>query len=76
MNKKNFKVRFARIEGQIKGINRMIDEDRDCVSIFQQFSAVNNAMKGIAKEIILENVKNGDLDDEKLSKVLSLLVNL
>lgn len=40
--------RLARIEGQVRGIGRMIDEDRYCVDILTQVSAVRSALDALA----------------------------
>ena len=37
-------TRLRRIEGQVRGVQRMIDEDRDCPEILQQMAAVRSAM--------------------------------
>lgn len=38
--KSQFKNRLSRLEGQLRGVQRMIDEDRDCKSIIQQMIAI------------------------------------
>lgn len=46
--------RLNRIEGQIKGIKRMIEEDRYCSDILMQLSAVENSIKSLSNHV-LEN---------------------
>ena len=46
--------RLRRIEGQIRGIQRMIAEDRDCVSIVTQLAAVRSGIEGIGA-LVLNN---------------------
>ena len=46
--------RLKRIEGQIRGIEKMIAEDRDCVSIVTQLAAVRSGIEGIGA-IVLNN---------------------
>ena len=46
--------RLARLEGQVRGIARMIEEDRYCVDILTQTAAVRSALKGVER-VILEN---------------------
>ena len=46
--------RLRRIEGQIRGIQRMISEDRDCVSIVTQLAAVRSGIEGIGA-LVLNN---------------------
>jgi len=53
-DKKKVISRLNRIEGQIKGVQRMIEEDRYCNDVLIQLAAVENAVKSLAG-IILEN---------------------
>jgi DNA-binding FrmR family transcriptional regulator len=46
--------RLKRIEGQIRGIEKMIEEDRDCVSIVTQLAAVRSGVEGIGA-LVLNN---------------------
>lgn len=42
--KNELAVRLKRIEGQVRGVQRMIEEDRDCAEILQQISAIRSAL--------------------------------
>ena len=42
--KKDLTTRLRRIEGQVRGVQRMIEEDRDCPEVLQQMAAVRSAM--------------------------------
>jgi len=44
--------RLNRIEGQIRGIGRMIDDDRYCVDILTQVSAVQSALDALARKLL------------------------
>ena len=44
--------RLNRIEGQVRGIGRMLDEDRYCVDILTQVSAVRSALHAVALELL------------------------
>ena len=46
--KDRYLARLKRIEGQTRGIHRMIDENAYCIDILTQISAVNAALKGVA----------------------------
>lgn len=46
--------RLKRIEGQIRGIQKMITEDRDCVSIVVQLAAVRSGVEGVGA-LVLNN---------------------
>lgn len=52
--RKNLADRLSRIEGQIKGIKKMLDADRYCVDILQQTSSVFEALRGVNK-VLLRN---------------------
>lgn len=45
-------ARLRRIEGQVRGVQRMIDEERDCHEILQQMSAVRAAMYNASVELV------------------------
>ena len=44
--------RLNRIEGQVRGIGRMLDEDRYCVDVLTQVSAVRSALDSLALELL------------------------
>jgi DNA-binding FrmR family transcriptional regulator len=46
------KKRINRIIGQINGIKKMIDADRDCLDVLQQIVAVRSALAGLAVNIL------------------------
>lgn len=57
-NKEALIKRLKRIEGQVKGIQKMVDEDRYCVDILVQISAIRSAINKVGT-IILENHVKG-----------------
>ena len=50
--------RLNRIEGQVRGVNKMISEDRYCVDILNQVSALQSALDAVAM-LLLENHTHG-----------------
>ena len=50
--------RLHRIAGQVRGIERMVDEDRYCIDILTQISAVNTALEALAFKILDEHVRH------------------
>ncbi|UOQ86442.1 metal-sensing transcriptional repressor [Gracilibacillus salinarum] len=50
--------RLKRIEGQVRGIQKMIDEDRYCVDILVQISAINAALKKVGFSITERHIKH------------------
>lgn len=50
------KKRINRLIGQLKGIQRMVETQRECPEILQQISAVKKAIDGLSKEILVFNI--------------------
>lgn len=48
--------RVNRIIGQLRGIERMVKEDRTCSEILQQVSAVKKAIDGLSKELVISDI--------------------
>ena len=48
--------RMARIEGQVRGIARMIDEDKYCIDILTQVSAVTKALQAVSLGLLEEHM--------------------
>ncbi len=72
--------RLNRIEGQVRGIARMVDEDRYCIDIVTQISAVRAALKRVEEEVLKDHVghcvehaiASGDKDEQR-RKVAELI---
>ena len=68
--KKYLKTRLNTIEGQVRGVSRMIDEDKYCNDILIQLLAINKSIKSISIDIlkghlstcVAESIKNDKLD--------------
>lgn len=56
--KKDAIERLNRIEGQIKGIRKMVEEGRYCVEVLGQVSAVQEALRGVGKLIMRNYLEN------------------
>ncbi len=70
--------RLKRTEGQIRGIQAMIEEERDCSEIITQLSAVESSVKKVMGIIVTENIKNklSDEEGEELMESLKLIDKL
>ena len=55
---KSLTNRLKRIEGQIKGIRKMIEEDRYCVDIITQVSSVQAAVNAFTKELLSSHIRS------------------
>ncbi|MGH9223296.1 MAG: metal-sensitive transcriptional regulator [Acidimicrobiales bacterium] len=88
MNKDEYLKRLRRIEGQVRGLQRMIDEDAYCVDVLTQVSSVTSALRGVAIGLLSEHVGHcvrsaaasssgeGDADDmiEEATRAIERLV--
>jgi len=54
--------RLARAEGQVRGVARMVEEDRYCIEILTQLAAVDTALESVALEILDEHVRHCVVD--------------
>ena len=50
--------RLARIEGQVRGIARMVDEERYCIDILTQIAAADTALEAVGLKVLDEHVKH------------------
>jgi len=70
--------RLQRLEGQVRGVNRMLDEDRDCQDILTQLSAIRGAAHNISL-LLVENyalhcVRDASSNQESANEAISKLV--
>jgi DNA-binding FrmR family transcriptional regulator len=55
-SKASVRKRLSRIEGQVRGLSKMVDEDRYCIDIVTQLSAVRAALRRVEEEILRDHV--------------------
>ena len=65
---KDLMNRLKRIEGQVRGIQRMLEENAYCPEIMIQVSAVNNALNSFNKVLLTEHIKTCVVDDIKAGR--------
>lgn len=89
-NKESLLKRLSRIEGQVRGVNRMVNEDKYCIDILTQISAINAALHKVSLGLVEEHVSHcvvnaaaqsietGDQSyvDEKVSEVTTAIGRL
>ncbi len=70
--------RINRIIGQLRGIEKMVNADRDCSEILQQVSAIKKAIDGLSTEIVVSGVCKLVPKEEtkKVEKMLERAINL
>ena len=57
-NKQAVLRRLNRIEGQVRGIHKMIENDRYCIDVLQQISAVTRALQGVALNLLDDHISH------------------
>lgn len=80
--KKKLINRLSRIEGQIRGIRQMVENDAYCVDILTQSAAAKSAFSAFNRELlrrhiegcVVRDIKNGDEDIDELMDIISKLV--
>jgi CsoR family transcriptional regulator, copper-sensing transcriptional repressor len=50
--------RLRRIEGQVRGLQKMVDEDRYCADILTQISSVHEALRAVGRELMRNHLKH------------------
>jgi DNA-binding FrmR family transcriptional regulator len=56
--KDDLSKRLRRIEGQVRGIERMVEDDRYCVDVLTQIAAVSTALESVALKILDDHVRH------------------
>lgn len=56
--KKSVATRLGRIEGQVRGIARMVEDDRYCIDVLTQLSAVRAALAKVEEEVLRDHVEH------------------
>lgn len=78
VQKKALVTRFAKIEGHVRSIKNMTEEERDLEMIMQQIAAVKKAMDAAAKVIYTEQMKSlieqGETDEAVIKKKIDSFI--
>jgi len=84
-NKDNYAKRLRRIEGQVRGIAKMIDEDKYCIDVLTQVSAATSALQSVALGLLEEHLSHcvshaisegGQEADRKLAEASAAIARL
>lgn len=84
-NKAKYLARLKRIEGQTRGIHRMVDEGQYCIDILTQVSAATSALESVALALLEDHINHcvreainhgGDAADEKLEEAMRAIKKL
>ncbi len=82
MSKSKYITRLKRSEGQLRGIQKMIEEERDCMDIMIQLSAVRSSVDRVIELLITENLmecinnptENHEEHKERIEKAIQYLI--
>lgn len=82
LNQTNVINRLKRAEGQLRGIQKMIEENKECIDIVTQLSAVHSSIDSIKGIVVAENLKyclmHPDSDiaaqNAKIEKAINLII--
>jgi CsoR family transcriptional regulator, copper-sensing transcriptional repressor len=84
-NKDNYAKRLRRIEGQVRGVAKMIEDDKYCIDVLTQISAVNSALQSVALGLLEEHLGHcvshavaagGEEADQKLAEATAAIARL
>jgi len=84
-NKDDYLKRLRRIEGQVRGLQRMIDEDQYCIDILTQVAATTKALQSVAIGLLEEHLghcvaqavaEGGDTASEKVREASEAIARL
>jgi CsoR family transcriptional regulator, copper-sensing transcriptional repressor len=77
--------RLRRIEGQVRGLQRMVDEDKYCIEVLDQVAAVTRALQAVAIELLDGHLSHcvaeavtagGDNADDKINEASAAIARL
>jgi DNA-binding FrmR family transcriptional regulator len=78
MNKKDLQDRLRRIEGQVRGLQRMVEEDQYCIDVLTQVNSVTAALRAVGMGLLDEHVRHcvkesiqTGTGDEKVEELLA-----
>ncbi|MCU1461358.1 MAG: hypothetical protein JWO37_1433 [Acidimicrobiales bacterium] len=84
-NKDAVQKRLRRIEGQVRGLQRMVDEDKYCIDVLDQVAAVTKALQAVAIGLLDEHLSHcvadaltagGGRADEKVAEASAAIARL
>jgi DNA-binding FrmR family transcriptional regulator len=82
MSRDDYISRLRRIEGQVRGLQRMVGEDKYCIDILTQVSSVTSALQGVAIGLLDEHVRHCVMeaaakgDDSKVDEATAAIERL
>ena len=75
-NKEAHLKRLRRIEGQVRGIARMVDEDKYCIDILTQVAAVSKALHAVSLNLLEEHIGDPTIAEAKVKEATAAISRL
>jgi len=84
-DKEAISKRLRRIEGQVRGLQRMVEDDRYCINVLEQVSAVTRALQSVSLELLDDHLvhcvldaarEGGEEADEKIGEATAAIARL
>jgi DNA-binding FrmR family transcriptional regulator len=78
-DKERLVSRLRRIEGQVRGLCGMVEQDRDCIEVLQQITSVSGALRGVWMQIVGDHLRGCiakaamDQDDKLIDELIEHL---
>ncbi|MFB1074013.1 Ni(II)/Co(II)-binding transcriptional repressor RcnR [Vibrio diabolicus] len=67
-DQKKLNTRVSKIQGQVNGIKKMLEEEHECQDVLQQIAAIRGAVNGLMKEVIKGHLIEHVVLEEELEK--------
>ena len=82
-SQKSLPARLHRIEGQVRGLARMVEEERYCIDVLTQVAAIKRALQAVALELLQDHLRScvaaalgGEDLDRKMAEIKTAVARL
>ena len=58
MRKEAALKRLKRVEGQVRGVSKMVEDDRYCMDVLMQIAAIQQALRGVSRELMHQHLEH------------------
>ncbi len=85
LDKDKYQKRLKRVEGQVRGIQKMVEEEKYCIDILTQISALTSALEAVALGLLDDHLRHclmdatregGEVAEEKLAEASAAIARL
>ena len=68
--------RLRRVEGQVRGLQRMVEDDKYCIDVLDQVSAATKALQAVALQLLDDHLKHCLTDQARISEASAAVARL